>query len=229
MRFAPALVLVSSVWATTACTDFATPNQLERPTIIAVVSEPPVVRPGQTAELSVVVADATGVLTAPPATWALVEAFPGVAPLGTIDGDATGATYTAPATVPDRGDIPPLDAATVTVETTDGPLTAVKGVGVVELAAANPTITALTIDGADATAGVTVTRGGTYALAITTDPAPGEDARFAWYSPVGDIAKYQSNPCELVVPMDATSGPLIIVMRDGVGGVAWRQVALTVQ
>lgn len=229
MRLAPAILLVSSAWAAAACTDFATPNQLEKTTIIAVVSEPPVVRPGETAALSVVVADATGVLTAPATSWALVEAYPGVPPMGAITGDASGATYAAPATVPDRGDIPPIDVASVTVETATGPLTAIKAVGVVELAAANPAITALTVGGMDATGGLTVTRGGTYALSITTVPAPGEDARFAWYSTVGDIAKYQSNPCELIVPMDATSGPLIIVMRDGVGGVAWRQVALTVQ
>ena len=73
-----------------------------------------------------------------------------------------------------------------------------------------------------------VARGATVALAVTTTPATTADARFAWYTPVGDIKLYQSNPCELAVPMDAVSGPLIVVIRDGLGGVAWRQIAVTV-
>ncbi|MBK9036140.1 MAG: hypothetical protein IPL61_33675 [Myxococcales bacterium] len=226
----PRLVVPAlAVLALAACTDFATPNQLERPTIIAVVADPPVIAPGTTATVAVVVADAAGVLTMPPTTWALIEAYPGVAPLGTITGDAAGALYTAPATIPDRGDIPPVDTAAVTVETSAGPLTAIKAMPVLPAATANPTLTALTVAGADALAGTaTVTRGATVALTVTTDPPATGDARFAWYTPVGDIQYYQSNPCELVVPMDAASGPLIVVIRDGVGGVVWQQIALTV-
>lgn len=220
---------ILTVLVAAACTDFATPNQLERPTIIAVVSDPPIVQPGGTATVTVVVADTAGVLAAPPTAWALVEAYPGVAPLGTLTGDATGATYTAPATVPDRGDIPPVDTASVTVDTSAGPLTAIKAVPVLATPAANPTVTALDVGDASALAGATVTRGAKLALSVTTDPATSDDARFAWYTPVGDIQYYQSNPCELEVPMDAVSGPLIVVVRDGKGGVAWRQVALTVQ
>lgn len=216
------------VLAAAACTDFATPNQLAKPTIIAVVSDPPIVPPGATAAVSVVLADATGVVVAPPTTWTLVEAYPGVAPLGTISGDAAGATYTAPATLPDRGDIPPVDTASVTVETADGPLTAIKAMPVIDVAAANPTLTALDVGGASALDGATVARGATVALSVTTDPAPTDDARFAWYTPVGDIKYYQSNPCELVVPDDAVSGPLIVVVRDGKGGVVWKQITLTV-
>jgi hypothetical protein len=222
------LALIAVV--TAGCTDFATPNQLEKPTIVAVVAEPPVVRPGATAALSIAVADRGGVLMMPPTTWALVEAYPGVPPMGTITGDATGATYVAPATIPDRGmSIPPVDAVTVTVTTSTGPLTAVKAMPVAALDAANPTIAALTVGGADAQGGIAVTRGATLSMQVTTAPATGEDARFAWYTPVGDIANYQSNPAELVVPMDAESGPLIVVVRDGQGGLVWRQITLTVQ
>lgn len=222
------LALILAVLAA-ACTDFATPNQLEKPTIVAVVSDPPIVPPGGTAAVSVVLADASGVVLAPPTSWSLVEAYPGVAPLGTISGDAAGATYTAPATLPDRGDIPPVDTASVTVETATGPLTAIKAMAVIDVAATNPALTALDVGGASGLAGATVTRGATVALSVTTDPATGEDARFAWYTPVGDIKYYQSNPCELVVPSDAQSGPLIVVVRDGKGGVVWKQIALTVQ
>ncbi len=216
------------VLATTACTDFATPNQLAKPTIVAVVSDPPIVPPGGTAAVTVVLADASGVVLAPPTAWALIEAYPGVAPLGTIRGDAAGATYTAPATLPDRGDIPPVDTASVTVDTAVGPLTAIKAMPVIDVAAANPTLAALDVGGASGLSGATVARGAKVALSVTTEPAASGDATYAWYTPVGDIQYYQSNPCELEVPTDAQSGPLIVVVRDGKGGVVWKQIALTV-
>ena len=53
-----------------------------------------------------------------------------------------------PATLPDRGDIPPVDTASVTVETATGPLTAIKAMAVIDVAAANPTLTALDVGGA---------------------------------------------------------------------------------
>lgn len=226
-RILAAVVLVTAV----ACTDFATPNLLEKPTIIAVVSDPPVVAPGQTATLSVVVADATGVITVP-ATWSLVPAFPGVAPMGAVEKSAAGedAVYTAPDPVPDRGmSIPPVDAISVTVETADGPRTALKAMPVLATGALNPTITSIMVAGTSVGAEpMVVNPGATYPLQVEVSPAATEDARFAWYSPLGEIAQYQSNPCELVVDEDATTGPLIIVVRDGVGGVAWRQVQLAV-
>ncbi len=213
-----------------ACTDFATPAQLERATIVAVVADPPIVAPGDEARITVVVADATGVLTTLPTRWELGEAFPGIAPMGTLTSDADGATYTAPAMVPPRPDsVPAIDAIAVTVDTADGSLTALKAMAVAATTA-NPTITALAVGASDGLAGpIAVTKGQTLALSVTTDPAPGADARFAWYTPVGAIQYYQSNPCELIIDDDATTGPLVIVVRDGVGGVAWHAVTLQVQ
>ena len=124
----------------------------------------------------------------------------------TLAGDATGATYTAPATLPDRGDIPPVDTASVTVETATGPLTAIKAMAVIDVAAANPTLTALDVGGASGLDGATVTRGATVALAVTTDPAPGEDARFAWYTPVGVSRMMKAaSSTTLVVPWPWTT------------------------
>lgn len=223
--------LFLSLAALAACTDFATPAQLERPTIIAVVADPPIVQPGGQARLTVVVADQTGVL-AVPSEWTLGEAFPGIAPMGTIAPDGDGALYTAPAMVPaDRpANVPPLDSVEVTVQTSDGPRSALKAMPVLPMVAANPTITALAVGADDALAGpITVTKGATLALSVTTDPAPGDMARYAWYTPVGDIKYYQSNPCDLVVPDDAVDGPLLVVVRDGVGGVVWRAASLQVR
>lgn len=215
-----------TVAASAACTDFATPNQLEHTTIVAVVADPPVVAAGGQAQLSIVVADKTGLLEVP-TTWKLGEAFPGVPAMGTIDADGV---YTAPAVVPDRGDIPPLDSIEVTVETSEGPLSALKAMPVAPAGTANPTIAALTVGADDAMPGtVAVTKGETRTLTVTTDPPAGEDTRFAWYTPVGEIKFYQSSPCDLVVDDDAVTGPLLVVVRDGVGGVAWRAATLQVQ
>jgi hypothetical protein len=227
------VLFASYAVATAACTDFATPNQLESATIVAVVSDPPIVAAGTDARLTVVVATKSGVLLAPPTAWALAEAFPGVAPVGMLNGDTDGATYRAPAMVPVRGNIPPLDAVTVTVTTDDGPLTALKAMPIAAVATTNPTITALTIGTQDALGPepIVLAKGETAMLQVTTDPPTTADARFAWYAPTGDIKYYQSNPCEMVIPADATASsatPLIIVVRDGVGGVAWHQVMLTV-
>ena len=76
---------------------------------------------------------------------------------------------------------------------------------------------------------IAVDQGATLALSVTTDPPMGEMARYAWYTTVGDIRYYQSNPCEMVVPDDAADGPLLIVVRDGTGGVAWRAASLQVR
>lgn len=228
----PALVSVLALGpALAGCTDFATPNQLERPTIIAVVAEPPIVRPGREAVITVVTADRTGVLADLPTRWEVGEAFPGVPPMGTVRTEAGRAIYTAPDPVPVRpDDVPPLDSIMVTVDTADGPRTAIKAMPVLPMDAANPTLTALAVGAGDGLAGpVTVQKGATVALSVTIDPPAGDDTTFAWYTPVGDIKFYQSNPCELVVPPDAASGPLMVVVRDGKGGVVWRDLELRVE
>lgn len=223
-------LLLPVLLAAAACTDFATPNQLERATIVAVVAEPPIVAPGGQARITVVVADQTGVLTTLPARWQLGEAFPGIAPMGSLASDAAGATYTAPSPVPPRpADVPPVDSIEVTVDTADGPLTALKAMPVLPSSTANPTITAFAVGASDALPGTAaVTRGQTLTLSVTTDPPATAEARYAWYTPVGAIKYYQSNPCELVVDDAAVTGPLLVVVRDGVGGVVWRAAALQV-
>lgn len=217
--------------AAAACADFATPAQLERPTIIAVVADPPIITPGAQSRLSVVIADRSGVLTGLPTRWEVGEAFPGVPPMGTITPDGDGAIYTAPDPLPTRpDDVPPVDAVAVTVETADGTRAALKAVPVLTTATANPAITALAVGDRDALPGtVTVSKGETLSLSVTTDPPASADATYAWYTPVGDIKFYQSNPCDLVLDDESASGPLLVVVRDGVGGVVWRQATLQVQ
>lgn len=213
--------------AATACTDFASPAELTKPTILAVTAEPPVVAPGGHTDLAVAIADASGPLTTLPTRWSLVETYRGVPPMGTL----VGTTYTAPDPLPTlpAGALP-VDTIQLEIDTAVGTLIAVKVVPVVSTTAANPAVTALTVGDEDALAGpLTVARGATLPLTLTTDPAPGEDARFAWYSSVGLIERYQSNPTTLVAAEEAGSGWLFAVVRDGKGGVAWRGVQVTVE
>ena len=83
---------------------------------------------------------------------------------------------------------------------------------------------------ADGLAGpLTLARNTPVAIDVAIEPAAGEDARFAWYSSAGEIERYQSTPAELVAAEDAGRGWLFVVVRDGLGGVAWHGVEVTVE
>ncbi len=216
-----------AVAALASCTDFATPAELTRPTILAVTAEPPVVAPGGQTELSVVVVDAGGVLTGLPARWSLVETYRGVPPMGSL----AGSTYTAPDPLPPLPpNAPPIDSVQLEVDTGEGTLRAIKVIPVVALAATNPAITAFTVGADDGLAGpLTVARDAALELAVVTDPPAGDDARYAWYSSAGGIERYQSNPTTMVAAEAATRGWVFVVVRDGKGGVAWRGVEVIVE
>ncbi|MCA9679362.1 MAG: hypothetical protein H6709_01300 [Kofleriaceae bacterium] len=213
----------------TACSDFANPSELTKPTVLAVIADPPLVAPGAATSLSVVMAGPDGPLDPSAVQWQLIETLPGVAPIGTLTADGVTATYQAPEQLPELPDgSPPLDSVQATITAGDTSVVVVKGVLIADLPSANPAVTALMVDGDAADDGLTIDAGATYPLELATDPAPGDDATFAWYSTVGEIALYQSNPTELVAG-DAGDGWLFVVMRDGRGGVAWRGVSVEVR
>ncbi|HVV83204.1 MAG TPA: hypothetical protein VHE35_08990 [Kofleriaceae bacterium] len=227
LPLAAAAAIVGAAAAGAGCTDFATPAELTKPTILAVIAEPPIVAPGAQTELSVAVVDGTGVLMDLPARWSLVETYRGVPPMGTL----TGSTYTAPDPIPTLPpNAPPIDSVQLEVDTSAGTLTAIKAVPVASVDAANPTIDTFTVGASDALAGpITVTHGATLDLDVVTDPPATADARYAWYSSVGDIEQYQSNPTTMIAADQAKSGWMFVVVRDGKGGVTWRGVAVTVE
>lgn len=215
-----------------ACTDFDTPAELVKPTILAVIADPPIVTTGSSSTLDTIVVDRTGVLTDLTVTYELIETYSGVAPIGSLEQDESGVRYVAPDPVPELpDDALPVDTIRVTVEGSgETPLFAEKGMLIGDAETTNPTLTALAIGDDDGLAGsVAVAADETRALEVSIDPAPGEDATYAWYSAVGEIEDYQSNPAEIVLPADATSGWLYVVVRDGVGGVAWRATELSVE
>ena len=225
LRVSPSLVAIAAL-AAAACTDFATPAELTKPTILAVTAEPPVVAPGARTELAVALADGTGVLTGLPTRWSLVSTYPGVPPMGTL----TGSTYTAPDPIPTLpANALPIDSVKLEVDTAIGTLIAIKVVPVTTVITSNPTITGFTVGTGDALAGpLTVAHGQPVDLTVVTEPASGDTARFAWYCSAGAIDRYQSNPTTMVASDTPTSGWLFVVIRDGKGGVAWRGVEVTV-
>jgi hypothetical protein len=233
-RIAALALALPALAAAAACTDFATPAELTKPTILAVVADPPVVAPGESAVLDTVVVDATGVLTGLTQRHKLVETYTGVPPMGTLDTSGGELRYIAPDPLPPLPEsTPALDSVQIDVDSPDGTvLRTIKVMLVTDaIATENPVISRLTVNGADALAGpVTVARNAEVALDVATEPAAGEDARFAWYTSAGLIEKYQSTPTELVASEDALSaGWLFVVVRDGVGGVAWHGVQVIVE
>jgi hypothetical protein len=179
----------------------------------------------------VVAADRGGPL-APPTTWTLTEAYPEVAPMGTVVANPDGtATYTAPDPVPARPpSIPPVDGIQATIAV-DPPVVAVKLVGVQGgVASSNPVITDVTAGGASLLGGDgVIAMGATTPLTVVTDVAPDDTWTFAWYATAGTIDHYQSNPTELVGGDAPGPGWIYVVVRDGRGGAAVRAVPVTVR
>lgn len=227
---APAIIALLAA----GCTDFATPAELTKPTILAITAEPPVVAPGASAVLETVVVDGSGVLDGLTQRHALVETYPGVPPMGRLEDDGGVLRYVAPDPVPALpDDAPPLDSVQIDVDTPAGTLRAVKLMLVTDaVATANPVISRLTIGDTDVIAApgpIVLARETAVAIDVAIDPPAGDDARFAWYSSAGLIERYQSTPSELVAAEDARGGWLFVVVRDGLGGVAWHGVPVTVE
>jgi hypothetical protein len=209
-----------------ACTDFDPPAVLTQPQILDVVAEPPMVPPGGTALLTVIVADQTGRIAAPDVTWEVTPLTIDAPPLGRVDANGDGtATYTAPDSVEES---PTAASVQATVVAGGRTMVAVKGVGIGDLPIANPRITAITAGGEDVLGGGTMALpvGSEVSLAVVTDPPATEESRYAWYASLGTIDRYQSSPTEILAE-SAGTGVLLVVVRDGRGGSAWAQVAVT--
>jgi hypothetical protein len=214
-----------------ACTDFATPAELTKPTILAITADPPIVAPGASAVLETVVIDAGGVMLGLTERHALVETYPGIPPMGRLEQVGDEVRYIAPDPVPPLPDnAPPLDSVQFEIDTPEGTLRAIKVMPVAAVTATNPVISRLTVGDSDALAGpLTLARDAALAIEVAIEPPAGGDARYAWYTSAGLIEKYQSTPAELVAAEDARRGWLFVVVRDGVGGVAWHGVEVTVE
>jgi hypothetical protein len=222
---------VGPVGLSTGCSDFDPPALLSRPTVLAVVADPPVVAPGQSATLTLVVIGPDGLRPTAAATWLMSETYAGVPPLGTVVGLPDGrARYTAPAVLPALpANAPPLDSVEVDLTLEDGrPTSTVKGLLVADLARTNPVIATLTAGGAAVTDRITIPAGQAVPLELAVTPAAGDQTTYAWYASIGEIKTYQSNPTSITAKTTG-DGWLFVAVRDGALGVAWRGVPLTVQ
>lgn len=234
LGLAPASALPVLLALAAGCTDFATPAELTKPTILAITAEPPVVAPGASSVLETIVVDGTGVLGGLTQRHALVETYPGVPPMGRLDDSGGVLRYVAPDPVPELpDDAPPIDSVQIDVDTPTGTLRAIKLMLVTDAAVtANPVINRLVIGDVDALAAtgpIVLAREQAVQIDVGTEPPAGDDARFAWYASAGGIERYQSTPTELVAAEEARSGWLFVVVRDGAGGVAWHGVPVTVE
>lgn len=213
----------------TACDEFATPAELESAQILAIRADPPAVPPGQDAVITILVADNTGAVDDPDVAWEVTATNAASLPLGQVSRDGSGQViYSAPSDVPEQ---PAIASITARVRTAERELVGVKVVGITDIPLSNPDIIALTGDGDDllSSDGLSLAPGRTVTLEITTDPPAGDTATYAWYSTAGTMERFQENPVELVARDDAGPGWLFAVVRDGLGGVDWVAVPVTVE
>ncbi len=208
------------------CEDFQNPSNLPKHQVIAMQANPASIAPGDMTNVNVVVAGPTGIEQPTSISWELVPVVQGTPTIGSIIERPDGTVdYQAPATIDEE---PTVAAVEATVTTATGTLNAVKFVGISSLGQiSNPTITSVLADGVDVTAGWSYTPGKTSELEITTANPLTDDAAFAWYTSAGEISLYQSNPTEILLPEQSVQGRLIIVLRDGQGGITWDEIEMT--
>jgi len=214
--------------ALAACGDLSTPPELTHPQILAVRAESPAIPAGASTALSVVVAGPEGIVAPDETIWRVVRADQDTAPVGTIDVAAEPPVYVAPA------EVAGLAIATVEVVArmaSGEKLVALKAIGVgAPMPTENPTIIELRVDGAAIGEGevVRLAPGAIARLDAVVVPEPGEDASFAWYATAGTIDLYRRAPTELEAADEPREGVLILVYRDGRGGVDLRAVQLII-
>ncbi len=215
-----------------ACTDFAPPSTLERPTVIAITAEPPTVGVGQSTRLELIVASADGQLAVNAAQWSITPTIPGVPALGSVTTNLDGsATYVAPAVLPMLpAEAQPVDTVAVDLMLGEVLTRSVKVVVVANLPQPpqNPTITSLLVDNVPAPAAITLKAGIRADLRAEIAPIASDTAAYAWYASIGKIDQYLSNPTSILADEPGT-GWLFFVVRDGQLGLAWRKMPIIVQ
>ena len=222
-------LLATFALLSTGCDEFATPAALSKTQVLAISAEPPVITPGASTTLEILVADSDGPVAAPDIAWSVATMNPGDLPIGVVEQMPDGrALYTAPASIAEE---PTFASVLATIQLGESaPLTALKAVVILNSSVplANPSITTFEVAGLDALSGepVRVEAGQAVPIEFVTDPPSSDTSSFAWYATIGEIERYQSNPAELLVGDEPGSGWLIAVMRDGLGGVVWHQVAI---
>jgi hypothetical protein len=211
-----------------ACTEFATPAELDRPQILAITTQPPSVGLGERSTIDLLVADPSGEVSDARVTWASVAIVEGTLPVGDVEvADDGTVSYIAPSERPET--MPTIAMVQASVEIADQTLVGIKAVVVGNVGLANPTLIALSGNATDLLANpeLTLSRDEIASLSVTIEPAATDETMYAWYSTIGTIEMYRSSPTEIVADTPG-QGWLFLVVRDGRGGVIWHKVHLTV-
>lgn len=207
------------------CFEFAEPSELAEPQLLGVRAEPKAVGAGERARLEFIAGGPSGVTETAPATWTVVEAID-LPALGAIEIEGDQVFYRAPAEVPE----PTAVSLQLVVEIDGVSMTALKAVGIGLPPTPNPTLTKLTLAGAEIDGASTpVVANSTTPLCAELEPADPEMTQIAWYSRVGELDPIRGSETEIAIAAGAESGPLVVVGRDGLGGIDWRVVQLIVE
>ena len=229
---------VAAMFATTAaCTDDLDPPwQLDHDRIIAVRATPPSILPGQHSELDALIAHQDAPTSVAFPDSAVVASPASLADLVTRSGDAANATGAAwIVSAPDASrlaaartelGLPPDAPVPLVVHVTFAgatlPATKTLWLGV---AADNPQLGAMTIDGAnidDARTEIAIATKTDVPLSISADDT--DDV--TWLTSCGTLHDFDLPAAYLRVepddPDDPADGELVVVRRDARGGVAWQ-------
>src|SRR5262245_4235105 len=196
-----------------ACAEVAE-ARLDHAQILAVRTEPAHVAPGGVARIDILAGDDTGAVfeTSPDELVAIGAAGPLA-----IERTPDGWFVTA-------GPAPELATLEVSVAI-DGVSWRAKKALVVSEPADNPRVLAMQIDGSPTDQLVAPI--GSQPELTAVGVGQGE-LTYAWYSSVGDLKRYHQ-PNALLDAAEAAEGNILVVVRDGAGGVGWHLVPARVE
>lgn len=219
-----AVAVLACALSVVACDDFASPAELSRPQILAIQSEPASVGPGQSTDLTVLVANSDGPILAPAVSWS-IQSNLGPDSQGEIVVRDGTATYIAPVNVPQLPAIISLEAQ---IQQDGETLIGVKGILIGGPTLVNPTITAITLDDAVPETELVLQAGRESTLAVQLESPPSPDATYAWYASTGVIDAYRSSPTTILAPDEPDDGWIVVVVRDG-GGIGFHTIPTRVE
>ena len=232
------------ILAVLGCADFRDPGDLHYARTLAVRADPPRIAPGERARIDLLVTGNDGVpVVRAPAAVAPAAAQPGQpAPppeAAQLISQENGAWYvTAPpaevlARLRQALGLPPESEAPIPFPlslsvTLDGQVRASEKVVWLGGAAANPTITAMAVDGQPM--GESPLAVSAAAPHVLTGSAAGEGVlSYSWYTGFGELKKYREPTATLEKALPGQGGAVVLVVRDDRGGVTWRFGALLAQ
>jgi hypothetical protein len=197
-----------------ACAESAE-ARLDHAQILAVRAEPAHVAPGGVARIDVLAGDDRG---------AVFEASPDELVATSATGSPLHVERTADGWFVTAGATPEIATLDVTVAI-DGTAWRAKKALVVHEPADNPRVLAMQIDGSPSDELVAAVGTQPELTAIGTGEEP---LTYAWYSSVGDLSRYRQ-PSAVLDAAGAAEGTILLVVRDGAGGVGWHLLPARVE